>query len=133
MRLAGLVVIVACGSSTPPSPAPAPPAVVVTVVDEPVDAAPSVDEGKEIYGQYCEGCHTIDGTPRVGPTLKHYFGATFTLLDGTEVTGSRDRVSIALAQPDPLKGYPATMECCMAEMLGKARVAALIAFITTLQ
>ena len=125
MHRIAIAALAACGS---PSPSPR-----VAAVPAPTIDALTVADGKEIFGQYCESCHTVDGTPRVGPTMKSYYGRSFKQLDGTDVTGSYDRLFIALGAPEPLVGYPPSMECCMGSMLGKARTMALIEFIKTLQ
>ncbi len=62
----------------------------------------------------CSACHSIDGTPRVGPTLKGLFGKTVVVLeDGKERTLVADEVYLrkSLLEPnaDVVKGYPPIM------------------------
>ncbi len=62
----------------------------------------------------CYACHSIDGTPRVGPTLKGLFGKTVVVLeDGRERSIVADEVYLrkSLLEPnaDVVKGYPPIM------------------------
>jgi cytochrome c oxidase subunit 2 len=59
-------------------------------------------------------CHSIDGTPRVGPTLKGLFGKTVTVMtDGKERSITADeaylRKSILEPNADVVKGFPPIM------------------------
>lgn len=75
----------------------------------------AVDKGLELLqNKGCLGCHTIDGTPKVGPTFKGLYGSMVTVL-----TGGKERVITADAwylkqsvlEPgaDIVKGYPNIM------------------------
>lgn len=62
----------------------------------------------------CKACHTIDGTPGLGPTLKGLFGKTVTVLtDGKERKLVADeaylRKSILEPNVDIVKGFPPIM------------------------
>ncbi|MBE0599547.1 MAG: cytochrome c oxidase subunit II [Desulfuromonadales bacterium] len=62
----------------------------------------------------CLGCHSLDGSPGVGPTLQGIFGRQVTVLvDGQErtLTADRDylRRSILEPQVEMVKGYPPVM------------------------
>jgi cytochrome c oxidase subunit 2 len=62
----------------------------------------------------CMACHSIDGTPRVGPTLKGLFGKTVTVMtDGKERNILADeaylRKSLLEPNADVVKGYPPIM------------------------
>jgi cytochrome c oxidase subunit 2 len=62
----------------------------------------------------CIACHTVDGTPRVGPTFKGLFGKSVTVVaDGKERTVVADeaylRKSILEPNADVVKGYPPIM------------------------
>jgi cytochrome c oxidase subunit 2 len=62
----------------------------------------------------CLSCHSIDGKPMVGPTLKGLYGAEETLLaDGREWKAKVDQEFLEKAIQDPMaeraKGYPPTM------------------------
>jgi len=62
----------------------------------------------------CKACHSIDGTPGLGPTLKGLFGKTVTvLIDGKERKLVADeaylRKSILEPNTDIVKGFPPIM------------------------
>ena len=62
----------------------------------------------------CLACHSIDGTPMVGPTLKGLFGITETMVrGGVEHAVRVDEAHIRKSIQDPMaeraKGYPPTM------------------------
>ena len=62
----------------------------------------------------CLGCHTVDGSKKVGPTFKGLFGSTVTVL-----TNGKERVivadeeylkrSVLHPEADIVKGYPPVM------------------------
>ena len=62
----------------------------------------------------CRACHSIDGTPGVGPTFKGLFGKTVTVLtDGKERTMVADETYLkkSILEPgaDVVKGFPPIM------------------------
>jgi cytochrome c oxidase subunit 2 len=62
----------------------------------------------------CKACHSIDGTLRVGPTLKGLFGKSVTVMtDGTErkVLANKDYLRKSILEPngDVVKGFPPIM------------------------
>lgn len=62
----------------------------------------------------CLGCHSVDGGPKLGPTLKGLFGAKVTVVTGgkeREVTADEEYIKRAIHQPgaDTVKGYPPVM------------------------
>lgn len=74
-----------------------------------------VAEGEKLLAQYgCSGCHSTDGSPKVGPTLKGLFGRQTTVVsDGKErtITADADYVLKSIRSPaaDVVKGFPAIM------------------------
>lgn len=82
----------------------------------------------------CLGCHSTDGSPKAGPTLKGLFGSTVTVLtDGVERRVRADaeylRRSIAAPQTDIVKGFNPIMP---ALPMTKEEVDALVAAIAAL-
>lgn len=73
---------------------------------------PPVELGKMLYDKKgCSSCHTIDGSPRVGPTWKQPdWGKTITLTDGT-VTMDENyiRESILYPAKKSRPGFPNSM------------------------
>ena len=59
----------------------------------------------------CLGCHSLDGTNKVGPTLKGLFGRTVTLSDGKTVVAGEDYIRESLLNPGAkiVKGFPPIM------------------------
>ncbi len=75
-------------------------------------AAP--DGAKLIEVKGCTACHTIDGTPKVGPTFKGAFGKKETVIrDGTDrvITVDEAFIKQTLLHPeiDRVKGFPPIM------------------------
>jgi cytochrome c oxidase subunit II len=71
--------------------------------------------GFQLYQEKgCIGCHSIDGSPRVGPTFKGLFGKSVTVMtDGKERIVAADeaylRKSILEPGADVVKGFPPVM------------------------
>ena len=62
----------------------------------------------------CKACHSVDGTPLLGPTLKGLFGKTITVLtEGKErqIKADEDYLRKSILEPsaDVAKGYPPIM------------------------
>lgn len=67
-----------------------------------------------LRGKNCLSCHSIDGKPMVGPTLKGLFGTTETMVkNGLEHPARVDEALLKKSIQDPMaervKGYPPTM------------------------
>lgn len=68
--------------------------------------------GRKLYEQKgCVACHTIDGSPRVGPSLHGMFGSQITLANGTQRTIDEAAIGEALRTPNAFvrPGYPPVM------------------------
>ncbi len=82
---------------------------------EEIEASKGKPRGTQLYQEKgCMACHSIDGTPRVGPTLKGLFGKTITVMtDGKERNITADeaylRKSILEPNADVVKGFPPIM------------------------
>lgn len=71
-----------------------------------------VDLGKSLYEKKgCNACHTVDGTPRVGPSFFHDFGTQVPLSDGSKVPMDENyiRESLMAPQAKARPGYPPSM------------------------
>jgi cytochrome c oxidase subunit 2 len=102
-----------------------------------VSSNPPSDPAIGILNQrYCVACHSIDGTPMVGPTLKGLYGKreTVTTLKGREHEVLVDEDYLARAIQDPavetVKGYPPAMP---KNPLSEAELKQVIAFIKSLK
>lgn len=73
---------------------------------------PPVELGKKLYEKKgCNACHTVDGTPRVGPSFFHDFGTMVPLSDGSKVQMDENYIRESLMSPQAKArpGYPPSM------------------------
>src|SRR5262249_52973593 len=64
-------------------------------------AGGAVAQGKALYASKgCEACHSIDGTPRTGPTWKGLAGSSVKLTDGRTVTAGKPYLLTSIEDPD---------------------------------
>ena len=130
-----VAMVAACGGPTKPAPAAAPasapaPAPAVVEPAKPAAADPAVALAlMDKLG--CVACHSTDGSAKVGPTLKHYFGATFKLADGTAVVGDEASFRASLKHARDLEGFTATMPSYEA-LITPGEADLLIAYVKTL-
>ena len=82
----------------------------------------------------CLGCHSLDGTPKVGPTLKGLFGSRVPLSDGSGVTADENYIRESILDPNAkvVKGFQPIMPTFKGQ-LSDDDVAAIIAYIKTLK
>lgn len=81
----------------------------------------------------CAGCHSIDGSKGVGPTLKGKFGSMESLEGGAQVKVDENyvRESILVPTAKIVAGYPPTMPFFLGQ-LSDEEVGNLIDYIKTL-
>ncbi|PJZ71577.1 cytochrome c oxidase subunit II [Leptospira perolatii] len=75
-------------------------------------SATPADKGLALYNSKgCNSCHTVDGTPRVGPSFKGIYGSKKQFADGS--AGSADdnyiQQSILVPNAKVVKGFPPVM------------------------
>ncbi|RMF71877.1 MAG: cytochrome c oxidase subunit II [Acidobacteria bacterium] len=77
-----------------------------------LDTLPPAEAGKLLYEQRgCTQCHSVDGSPRVGPTFKGIWGHEVKLRDGSTVPVDEDylRESIVDPQAKVVDGFDPVM------------------------
>jgi len=96
---------------------------------------PPEEFGKELYtSKACFTCHTIDGNPSVGPTLKGIFGRNESLTDGSSIVVDENylRESILNPQTKIVTGYQPIMPTYQG-ILKNEEMDALIAYLKTVK
>lgn len=69
------------------------------VTSTPPDTSQQLDGSQLVSAKGCIGCHSADGTARVGPTWLGLFGAEQTLADGSVVTVDDGYIKRAILDP----------------------------------
>jgi len=120
---------VSASTPAPTSGAPSPPA-----------ATTPVALGRQLYtADSCSSCHTLDGTPSVGPSWKGLYGSRVTLTTGGTITANAQYLTTHIVNPDEytVKGFPkGEMAAAIAGdhlQSTPQDVSALVAFIKSLQ
>ncbi|MGE5664679.1 MAG: cytochrome c oxidase subunit II [Deltaproteobacteria bacterium] len=96
---------------------------------------PTADRGKELLeSSGCLGCHSADGTPKVGPTFKGLFGRKVVLADGRTIEADEEYIRESLLDPGAkvVKGFPNIMPTFKGT-LSDDDVAAVVAHVKTLK
>jgi cytochrome c oxidase subunit 2 len=91
--------------------------------------------GKSVYEKKgCNACHTIDGSPRVGPSFKGSFGTDVKLADGTIVKMDENYIRESLMSPQAKArpGFPPSMPSFEGQLKEK-EIEGIIAFIKSLK
>jgi len=96
-----------------------------------------VNGEKLVQEKGCLACHTIDGSPKIGPTFKGLFGKKETVIhDGKEVEAVADEAFIhhKLLEPEDarIKGFPPIMPS-QKGILTDAEIGAIIDYLKTLK
>lgn len=96
-----------------------------------------VERGAKVASTYgCQACHSLDGSPLVGPTWKGLFGRTHRMTNGQTITADEAYIRESILQPNQLivEGYSANlMPANYGEQLTPEQIADLIAYITSLE
>jgi len=93
------------------------------------------DQGKELYrNKGCLGCHSVDGTMKVGPSLKGVFGQKVELADGRVMKADENFIRSHIENPRAtiLKGYSSVMPTFKG-LLTEAEMNALMAYIKSIK
>ncbi len=90
------------------------------------------DLGAKLYrDKACIGCHSLDGTPRVGPTFKGLWGARRTFADGSSLDADENYITESIMTPQKrmVQGFEKQMMPSFQGSLNDREVAAIIEFI----
>lgn len=88
--------------------------------------------GSKLYNQKgCVACHSLDGTPKVGPSFKGLFGKLETLDDDAKVTVDENyiRESILVPNAKIVKGFPKSVMPAFQGQVTEEELSGLIEFI----
>ncbi|MBX7165847.1 MAG: cytochrome c oxidase subunit II [Pirellulales bacterium] len=99
------------------------------------ETLPPVEAGRYYYERKgCAQCHTIDGTPRVGPSFKGVYGRQEKLADGSTVTVDENyiRESILDPQAKVVAGFKPVMSSYKG-MLKDKQISVIIEFLKSLK
>ena len=91
--------------------------------------------GRELYEtKGCNACHSLDGTPGVGPSFRGLFGRETRLQNGQTVKADENYIRRSILDPmaDVVEGFNPVMPP-FAGLLSEEEINALIAFIKSLQ
>jgi cytochrome c oxidase subunit 2 len=84
----------------------------------------------------CQSCHSVDGTPGVGPTWQGLFGQSVELMDGSTVVIDDAYLYTAITSPNAqvVKGStPNVMPQTYKDSISDDQIADIIAYIKSLQ
>jgi cytochrome c oxidase subunit II len=93
------------------------------------------DKGKALFESAgCLGCHSVDGSAKVGPTLKGIFGSRVELADGKTLQADEEYLRESLVDPNAkvVKGFQPIMPTFKGT-LKDDDIAAIIAYMKTLK
>lgn len=90
--------------------------------------------GEVVFNQQnCQVCHTVDGSPGVGPTLRGLFGSEEQLEDGSAVTVDENYLRESIVSPGEkiVSGFPPAMPATYSTLPAE-QIDALVAYIKSL-
>jgi len=103
--------------------------------EEEAGAVSMAEKGHEIMEKSgCLSCHTIDGTPKIGPTVKGLFGSKVAFTDGTTAIADEQYIRDYILTPNTrvIKGFQPIMPSFKG-ILKDEDITALIVYIKTLK
>jgi cytochrome c oxidase subunit 2 len=94
---------------------------------------PPAERGKKLFAtKACAGCHSVDGSRIVGPSMKGLFGKMEELSDGTQVKADENYLKESILNPNGkvVKGYQPLMPSFQGQLKDKD-IDAIIAYLKT--
>ena len=102
---------------------------------EKADSLVGPERGKKLYSQQgCETCHTLDGTPKIGPSWKGLFGKSESFADGSTTKIDENYLRESMMDPTAkvVKGFAPSMPTYKGKLSDKD-IDGLIEYIKTLK
>jgi cytochrome c oxidase subunit II len=102
---------------------------------EKADSLVGPERGKKLYSQQgCETCHTVDGTPKIGPTWKGLFGKSEAIAGGPAVKVDENYLRESMLDPTAkvVQGFAPSMPTYKGKLSDKD-LDGLIEYIKTLK
>ena len=99
------------------------------------DGPPSAEAGQVLFTkQGCDVCHTVDGTPKIGPTWKGLFGKMETMADGSSHKVDENYLRESMMDPAAkvVKGFAPSMPTYQGKLSDK-NITSLIEYMKTLK
>jgi cytochrome c oxidase subunit 2 len=93
-------------------------------------------KGEKLYNtKGCVACHSVDGSPRVGPSWKGAWGGVREVTDGRKLAYNEEYFRNCVLNPSSktVKGYPAGVMPSQQGLLNDEQIASLIEFVKTLK
>lgn len=89
------------------------------------------DLGKALYTKNCASCHSLDGTPRVGPSWLKIYGQEHEMNDGSKVKVDENYIKESILNPEAkvVKGFAKGQMSSFAGQLSDQELLGLIEFI----
>lgn len=100
------------------------------------DALTLAQRGEKLYNSKgCVACHSVDGTPKVGPTWKGIFGKEHDMADGSKVKVDENYIRESVLNPNAkiVKGFAPGVMPAFQGQLDEQQLNALIDFIKGLK
>ena len=106
------------------------------VIEEAGLSADPAERGQKLYETYgCRACHSIDGSPLVGPTWKGLYGSDRKFTDGSTATADDAYLTEAIRTPGAkvVDGFQDLMPAAIAASMTNQQIQDVIEFIKSLK
>lgn len=101
-----------------------------------IEDMPLAELGEHTFQQQgCQSCHSVDGTPLVGPSMQGLYNTERELVDGSTVVADEDYLRRSIVDPraEVTAGYPNNMPTFYGDRLSDREIDALVTYIKDLQ
>lgn len=104
-------------------------------VDGLAEVGTPIEEGEKVYKKKgCNTCHTIDGTPKIGPSWKGLFGRERKFADGSSGTADENYIKQSILEPNSqiVQGFAPAMPTYQGQLKDR-HINGVIAYIKSLK